>query len=140
MISQSTVENHAFNDTIEVPDSKGYVFVSIDIKPTLMGDATRTLFKTPDLIIVLHLSDGRTVGHKIVPGMTKRGFVLSPLVHDLAILQDLYCGRSTQSKRVKSFSVFPAGGQYLWEPEFSVRLETASVPSTAGESALACAD
>jgi hypothetical protein len=139
-ISQSTVENHFFNDIVEVPDSKGYVFASVDIRSTLLGTAARTLFKTPELIIVLRLSNGRTVESRIVPGMAKRGFVLSPFVEDLAGLQDLYCDKSTPGKKVKSFSVFPAGGQSLWDPEFSVRIETASIPSIAGESALACAD
>ena len=73
------------------------------------------------------LATGRTMTYRFIRGIAKAGFVISPLVEDgndfialVATDRDLLT-----TKRVKSFTVSPAGGASpFWNNRYSVRLST----------------
>jgi hypothetical protein len=58
------------------------VWVEFGIRPTLAGRMASVLHKPPVLMIKVTTESGRASEHRLVPGMAKAGFLLSPLIND----------------------------------------------------------
>ncbi len=69
-----TVVLSAFND--------GPVWAEIEIDKSLLGTAISTLYKPPHLLLTVSIRDGREGSFRLIPGMARGGFLLSPLIHD----------------------------------------------------------
>jgi hypothetical protein len=64
------------------PLNAGPIWVEIEINKSLPGTVISTLYKPPVLLLTVSLRDGQQRDFRLIPGMARSGFLLSPLVSD----------------------------------------------------------
>jgi hypothetical protein len=62
------------------PATNGPVWARIEIDPTLVGKIISTLYKPPILWLSVSTHDGWRLRYRLVPGMARSGFLLSPVI------------------------------------------------------------
>jgi hypothetical protein len=73
----------AFGEQLNVPaTTDGPVWAEIVLDHTVAGSVVSALYKPPELRFNVTVRDGRQLAKRLVPGMTKGGFLLSPFVED----------------------------------------------------------
>ena len=117
---------YRFGEQVMVAQLGKPVFAAIDVEPTLLGRIMGMLYKPPILQITLHLENGQIRQYRIISGMAKTGFLLSPLIENTAQFALLYSGISTSSMQaVKSFKVQTvSSNDGLWKERYSVIFKT----------------
>lgn len=124
-----------FGQSISVPSDKGLIFVEIDVKPTLLGRLINILFKTSELRIKVLLENGQSNDYRIIPGMAKSGFILSPLVENTRDFKALISKQIPDSlTKVKAFSITPVNQLWQWNKEFTVDFKDLQFPNRPVES------
>ncbi len=124
-----------FGQSISVPSNKGLIFVEIDVKPTLLGRLTNILFKTSELHIQVFLENGKSKDYRIIAGMAKSGFILSPLVENTKDFETLISKQSLDTlNQVKTFTIAPVAQFWQWNKEFSIEFKDVQFPNKLGES------
>ena len=115
--------SYRFGDVVPVP-AAGAWFVRFDIKPSLSGRLLALVFRTSQIELRIHTSDGKQHDYRLIAGMARAGFLLSPLVETTADFAALYeDGVSIGGKRVVNISLHTARGfQWLWQDEFDMQL------------------
>jgi hypothetical protein len=113
--------NKKFGEIIKIPNLNGPIFVQLEIKPTILGRIATLFFKPSQLEIILNLKTGEQKQFRIVSGMTKTGFVISPLIENLDEFLMLYGGNeSPNPKSVESFFVDSKRSSF-WQNEYSIK-------------------
>ena len=122
----------SMRETVPVPDSSVAVFASISIRPTLRGKVAAIVYKPRQLQITVNLADGTSRTHRLISGMARAGFLLSPWIQSTADFGALYGGvEHLAGQEVVSFSIVPAGDGADWEESFDVVLrQVAAVAPT----------
>jgi hypothetical protein len=120
--SELTTEKHVFGESVHLPQSSQPLFVQIEIKPTILGRIASVLFKPNRLQITLELNNGMKKKYRIVAGMAKSGFLISPLIENTAEFGMLYGKNSyLDEKLVKSFSIGSRHGRTMfWNDVYTV--------------------
>ncbi len=62
--------------------TNGPIWAEIEVEKTLTGTMVSTLYKPPILMLNVTLRDGRQYGFRLIPGMARSGFLLSPVIGD----------------------------------------------------------
>ncbi|WP_186090870.1 hypothetical protein [Burkholderia gladioli] len=121
---------------VTVPDSAVPLVASLAIEPSLTGRLRAFVLKPAALRIRVTLRDGSEHDYKLVSGMARAGFVLSPLVRNSTEFALMYGAPGTlRSQEVTRFTVEAAdGGGYAWQSHYRVTLTPAPV-TPAGEPA-----
>jgi hypothetical protein len=119
------LENGSYrtNSTIALPDTRGPLFARVDLNPTMAGTLWMTLFKPPQLNILLTLGNGMTKNYRVISNMMTTGFIVSPLVSNTAEFAYLAAGneRFQEESKVESISISPSyGGSVLWSGTFTL--------------------
>jgi hypothetical protein len=119
-----TSETHAFGESVNLPQSSLAIFVQIEIKPTFLGRITSIFFKPSQLQITIELKNGTKKQYRIIAGMAKSGFLISPLIENTVEFGMLYAKKGhLDGKLVKSFAITPSHGKtMLWNDEYTVTL------------------
>lgn len=118
---------HELGETIQLPvDIGAPIFVELDIKPTFAGSVANVLFKSGTLNITLNMIDGTEKKFRIIPNLSKSGFLLSPFVEYTSDFGLLYGNKSfLQSKIVKSFSISAEDSDIAsWQDKYSAVFKT----------------
>jgi hypothetical protein len=72
-----------FGEPIRLPaTSNGPLWAELEINKSVLGFAVSTLYKPPMLTLAVSLRDGRQLDFRLIPGMTRSGFLLSPLIEN----------------------------------------------------------
>lgn len=109
------------------------LFAQFDIKPGIVGKMASLLLRPPQLAITVTLDNGSTKTFRLVSGMAKAGFLLSPLVENSDEFSYMF-GKSQLliGKRVTSFSINTEQqnrwARWLWQQSYTLRLTP--LPST----------
>lgn len=70
-----------FGEMVAVPDAGGHpVWVEADIKKSLKGTIVSALYKPSVVLLKVSLRGGSQIGSRIIPGMARSGFLLSPFI------------------------------------------------------------
>jgi glycosyltransferase involved in cell wall biosynthesis len=70
-------------DTIQLPDPQGVpLYAQLDTRPTALHTIASLLYKSRPLYITVKLADGRVISRRLVPGMARAGFILSPCLSE----------------------------------------------------------
>ncbi|MBY0274539.1 hypothetical protein K2Z84_04290 [Candidatus Binatia bacterium] len=122
----------AFGDTVSVPPSDGgLLWARIDIEKTALGELVSAVWKLPQVDLTVSLRGGTQHVFRIIPGMARSGFVLSPLVQDIktfALLRATEGIRSVAANDVVGMTFTVAGEastaspSRYYEPSIRVRL------------------
>ena len=123
-------EKHMLGEHVGLPDSTGLIFAKIEIEPTRVGRLASGLFKPSFLFITLEMINGTKTQYRIISGMAKSGFLISPLIENTAEFGMLYGDRLyLNNKRVKSIVITSADEEARhWKKEYTIRfnqIETA---------------
>ena len=113
---ESKVES--FRKNVEVPHSNQLIYAKLDIHPTVLGSLANIAFKSSQLHITLTLNSGEVRTYRMVSGMAKAGFLISPLVEDTKDFRELYEKTNIDKNRVKYFSI--EGNDLLWNDTYTV--------------------
>lgn len=125
-----TREKHKFGENVSLPDSNQPIFAQMEIEPTILGRMARIFFKSSYLAITTENKDGIKSQYRVISGMTKSGFLISPLIENTTEFTLLY-GEIAQlnDKKVKSIAVTSSdNSKWLWKDEYWVtfsQIETA---------------
>jgi hypothetical protein len=121
--------SYSFASAVPVPSDSALIFAEISIKQTAIGKLINLLYKPSQLQISLNLENGTTRTYRIISGMANSGLLISPLIENTAEFAFLYGGAGYWSdKKVKTFSIEPAGGKWQWENAFEVTFKKVPTP------------
>jgi hypothetical protein len=67
---------------VALPSCDGPIFAQIDLNPNLYGRLVDTVYKLPLLSLTLLTNNGQRVSYRVIAGMMKTGFFVSPLITD----------------------------------------------------------
>lgn len=117
-------ERHTFGEVVNLPQSGQKLFTQIEIEPTFMGRIANFFFKPSQLQIKVELKNGAIKQYRIIAGMTKSGFLISPLIENTAEFGMLYAQvGALDGKLVKSFAIAPLhGNSQLWNDRYTVSI------------------
>src|SRR6185503_15335003 len=65
---------------LPIPFGDEPLFVSIDVRPTMLGRLAEFLFKPPLLYLEVTLNDGKEQRFRFIPAIAREGFIATPLV------------------------------------------------------------
>lgn len=121
--------SYTFGDLVPVPSAHP-VFVEISIKQTALGKLAGLFYKPSHLQISVNFENGTTKTYRIVSGMVKTEFLISPLIDTTAEFGMLYADLDYLSdKKVKSFSISPESNEEQWKNTYEVKFKKISLPS-----------
>jgi hypothetical protein len=115
-------EKHTFGENVVLPRINRPIFAKIEIKPTIIGRLANILFKTSELQITLELNSGIKKQYRLIAGMARSGFVISPLIENTTEFSILYRNdRFLNDKLVKSVAIETrGGGNIFWNEEYII--------------------
>jgi hypothetical protein len=113
---------YRFGDEVPVPAGNKRQFVQMDIQLNWLGRCVAFLFRPSQLAITVTLANGEHRQFRMVSGMAKAGFLLSPLVENTEEFAALYNVGPENSKRVVSFRIDTADKSmaWLWQKAYRV--------------------
>jgi hypothetical protein len=124
------VETHQLNERVEVAPNGGLIFIEIDINPTFFGRVKSILYKPDQLFMTIESADGVIKKYRMIAGMAKSGFMVSPLIENTNDFSRLYEGPSIASeKAIKSFTITSErslGGS--WQSKYIVTFKQLNLP------------
>jgi hypothetical protein len=98
-----------FGETVQLPATNhGLLWAEWDIHPTGSGALVSLLYKPPALQLAVSLRDGRQPVFRLVPGMARGGFLLSPLIDNNGALVSLVAtegGRNLADEEVIALTI-----------------------------------
>lgn len=84
-----------------IPEFEGQTYMTAEINPSFFGRVRAAIFKPVQLKVRLVLGNGQTREYRVVSGMTKTQFLISPLVETTSEFADLFGGHELlTSKKV----------------------------------------
>jgi len=111
-----------FGETVALPAAPGRIFAQMEINPSPLGRLAGLLFHPDQLQLTVTLRDGRSKTYRLVSGMARSGFVLSPLVEDSKEFLLLYGDNALlDGKRVASITLGTSSGKtWCWENAYRI--------------------
>ncbi|HXI91795.1 MAG TPA: hypothetical protein VNO24_17415 [Blastocatellia bacterium] len=115
---QARVERGELGQTIAL-NALAPTWLTLNVRPTLIGKIVGILFKLPELQIELTLDNGQVVQHRFIPAIGRTGFIVSPY---MTSSQDymLVAAGLPGTPRVKSFKI-TSDHKGLWKTTFDMR-------------------
>jgi hypothetical protein len=119
--------------TFTLPATNGSIWAEIEIKKTLTGDWLSFLYKPTELQANVELADHSKKKCRIVPGMVRAGFLLSPYVADNASFLALARGDEPglAGKALVAMTLFESdrsGLKCCYQPQIKIRFYRLDFP------------
>jgi hypothetical protein len=117
-------ETGELDRSLALPNSARPLFAELEIRPTLFGRLVAFLYKPSQLKITLELESGEKKEYRIISGMAKSAFLISPLVDSNETFAMLQADRvAPAERRVKSIRISAANSpSLLWRSQYELRL------------------
>jgi hypothetical protein len=117
----------AFDAVIQVPGSEArLLWVWLDFEKTTAGKAASLLYRAPILTFEVRVASGRSHRYRMVPGMSHSGFLLSPLVNDVALfafLNDSSAEPAPPAAQVVGMQLqIEPGFEWMYQSKIAVKL------------------
>jgi hypothetical protein len=115
-------------ESVPLDTGPSAIFAKIDIRPNIVGAIVALLFKSAQIDIDVQYIVGDQARYRLIPGIAREGFFLSPTVETAEDYLALATGSSNMNPRkVKSFIVATNTlGRLLWKSHFTVTLSRLS--------------
>jgi hypothetical protein len=95
-ISTLTIEaGQRFN--VPVVETGAGVWAEVQLDLSAFGKLKKTLYKSNEVQFEVVTADGNTHKHRFVPGMARRGFLLSPYIRSVEQFETLFAAESVDS-------------------------------------------
>jgi hypothetical protein len=117
-------------EEVVIPDTTQVLFAEFDIKQTLLGKTSNTLFRPDPVVIDLTLTNGTSVSHRLIAAMAKPGFILSPYIRNTGDFASLISNpQNLKDFYVRSIKVVNDGMGIrsffsTWQKEYELKLST----------------
>jgi hypothetical protein len=114
---------HRLGEVVSLATESRKLMVQLDIRQSLRGRLVNFLYKPSPLWIKVTFEDGGQHSFRLISGMARSGFLLSPLIVNaeefmaLGLSPDAAAGR-----KIKNFSVAPVDGHWQWQKTFSLKV------------------
>ena len=122
---------HRLGEDVALPASPtGLAWATLDLEPTPAGRLASLLFRPPLLTITVRYANGPVERFRLVSGLARAGFLLTPRVLTTADMISLLLPESrTSAERPVSINVTGEGGTgWLWQPRFTLRVQGMDIP------------
>lgn len=117
------VARHRLGQWVELPATGGLLHAQFDIRSTMFGKLAGVAFKPSQLKIEVILENGMRRAYRLVSGMARSSFLLSPLIDNTREFALLYGAQDQLArKRIRRFMISAAESDWMWEPEYELRL------------------
>jgi hypothetical protein len=83
----------------DFPLPGGVIFIKADLRKTILGHILNVAYKLPHVWAQIEYSDGSISRYKIIPGIAREGFLISPLVSTAQQFASLMDGESPEPGR-----------------------------------------
>jgi hypothetical protein len=117
---------HRTGAKFTLPKMDGPAYIEVDLKATLLGRLLMAAIRPPELRLILTLGDGTKREFRVIAGMMRTGFFVSPLVTTTDEFALLMSDDQPFQKggRVESISIAPSyGGSLIWADSFQVTVK-----------------
>jgi len=118
-----------FGEPIQLPATNhSPLWAEMEINKSFWGSMVSMLYKPPVLTLAVSLRNGQQLRLRLIPGMARSGFLLSPLIKDNASFVALAAaggGRGLADEEVTSVTLFadtPSGATACYQPSLRLRL------------------
>ncbi|RKZ53141.1 MAG: hypothetical protein DRR16_00070 [Candidatus Parabeggiatoa sp. nov. 3] len=104
------------------PWSHKPLLLSLDIRKSFLGRLYSLLYRFPEIYLEIGTTEGRKMSYRIIPKMTKSGFVINPLILTQADMKKWYKNQPLKQVATLRVVIKPDWLQYLFKNtiEFSV--------------------
>lgn len=118
-----------FGEVVNLPATDGWIYAEIALDKTPLGRLVEVVYRLNEFEVSIELRDGGKRRFRLIPGMARAGFLLSPLVENTAEFAMLYGDPARLgAKSVNSLAIAPRGGGHgLWRDRYRFRF-SAIVP------------
>jgi hypothetical protein len=114
-----------FGQPLDVPRLDQPVWMTIDVKPTLLGRVAPILLSNPPVLADITTRDGQTRRMRLLPATSAAGFLLSPLVEKnqtfAALSRGTWREESAGAEVASITLVTPSGGGWAYRPQAEVK-------------------
>ena len=125
-------QKRSMGEPVRLPSTRHNLWAVLDVRPTWEGRAASLLWQAPLLHITLLFADGRKQSFRLIPGMARAGFLLSPFVAstiDFLKLRSLRNMNSASPVRPVAVTVDSGPGDaWSWQRTYTLELATFDLP------------
>ena len=126
-----TTKELAFGETLDVSDrAQQPTWITVDLQPSLFGRIRKFLYKQPLVHLVVEDTAGLTSRYRLPPDEGRAGFILNPLIEDLADYVNA-AGLKPKRRVARVRLEVEGGDRFFFRPRAAVGL-FALTPSEAG--------
>jgi hypothetical protein len=112
----------------ELPSGIDDLWARIELQPSLAGRVAQVLMRAPQPVIKLTFADGSTRTFRLVPGMARAGFLLSPVVSSTLDFLRLRLRDAAPDRPVKMDVETANGGGWAWRHRYRITLAPIAFP------------
>jgi len=125
---------YKLGENVDLPKAD-LLYARLDIRPTLVGSLALALYKTPRLTMRVTTVSNQIASYRIVSGMARAGFLLSPLVSSTDEFEYLFKGPTALvDRQVRSIKV--EGNPLFWANDYSLAVGELA-PAAEGDQVIA---
>ena len=119
-LQQTLSRTFQLGQTLPVPEHR-LLFAQFNIQPSFFGRVASLFYKTDPLRMSVTLANGQTRDFRLVSGMARAGFLLSPLVQNTQEFFYLFGTSSALNENVVR-TVRIDGNSLFWKPAYTVEI------------------
>jgi hypothetical protein len=119
----SLVESASFETNLRDPIyliEGSTIFSKIFIQPTFFGKFLNLLFKNPQVSIKIFFDNGDYKVYRLIPGMAKSGFIISPFIQNTSDLKYFFTYQNEKLKKPKYFVIDTFAPGFFYERNIQV--------------------
>lgn len=110
--SEETTQKFSRDSLIDLPDTKYYSVMNINLRLNLLGRLAKIFFSIPRLDMEVNFSDGRTITRRVLPEVLSNNILISHIPTEDKSFIEIMSG-DLNINRVKSFKLTGAGLKYF---------------------------
>ena len=119
-------------ETVTLPPWQGPLWAWIEPRPTLAGRAASALWRAPFINIRLDFEGGRSRVYRLIPGMSRAGFLLSPVVTSTLDFIRLRAPQGDQAallnRPIAMALLVGHHGKWAWQRNYTLQLAPIALP------------
>jgi hypothetical protein len=120
-----------FGKPLDVPRLDQPVWVTIDVRPTLVGRAAPIVLSSPPVLADITTRDGRTRRMRLLPTTSGQGFLLSPLVEKnqtfAALSRGTWRDEAVDAEVTSITLASPSGGGWAYRTQADIQFFRLSI-------------
>ena len=118
----------AFGKEITIPAGTQPVFMTLDIKETLLGKLAEQALKPPLVRLVVTYADGKSERYRLIPGMIREGMLISPTIRTIDDYTRLARGADLAGLAAPVSIRVETAGRWAYEPGIAATFTTLTIP------------